>query len=51
MREAFDGVAPVTDLGRATDEAALSLDVDGTAVVLDAAAVRERRDVVARSLD
>jgi phosphoribosylformylglycinamidine synthase II len=51
VREAFDGVAPVTDLGRATDEATLSLDVDGTAVELDAAAVRERRDVVARSLD
>jgi len=51
VRTAFDGVAPVTDLGRATDEATLSLDVDGTAVSLDAAAVRERRDVIARSLD
>ncbi len=51
VREAFDGVAPVTDLGRATDEATLSLDVDGTAVELDAATLAERRDVVARSLD
>ncbi len=51
VRAAFDGVAPVTDLGVTTAKAALSLDVGGTVVRFDAATVRECRDVVARSLD
>jgi phosphoribosylformylglycinamidine synthase len=51
VRAAFDGVAPVTDLGRTTDEATLSLAVDGTDVALDAGTIRERREVIARALD
>ena len=51
VRAAVDGVAPVTDLGRTTDEAVLSLSVGGTAVSLDAATVREHRGVVDRSMN
>jgi phosphoribosylformylglycinamidine synthase len=51
VRAAFDGVAPVTDLGRATETPSLSLAVGDDEVLLDAAAVAECRDVIARSMD
>ena len=51
VRAAFDGVAPVTDLGRATETPALTLSVGEEMVSLDAAAVAECRDTIARSID
>jgi hypothetical protein len=41
----------VTDLGRATDDPALALTVDGTAVRMDAATVAARRATLDRALD
>ncbi|MFC7199413.1 phosphoribosylformylglycinamidine synthase subunit PurL [Halospeciosus flavus] len=51
VREAFEDVAPVVELGEATAEGALDLSVDGETLAYDAAEIRERRDVLARELD
>ncbi|MFB6135645.1 MAG: AIR synthase related protein, partial [Halobacteriaceae archaeon] len=53
VREAFADVAPVVRLGEATGDGALSLSLDASdeAVVRDAEAVRDLRDVFARELD
>ncbi|MDS0298322.1 phosphoribosylformylglycinamidine synthase subunit PurL [Halogeometricum sp. S1BR25-6] len=51
VREALDGVAPVTTLGAATTDGTLSLSVAGETVEYDAAAVSELRGALARELD
>jgi len=51
VRAAFDGVAPVTSLGTATDDGSLSLSVAGETVSYDAATIQELRDVIASTLE
>jgi phosphoribosylformylglycinamidine synthase II len=51
VRDAFDGIAPVTELGDADDSGSLTVDVDGTEVSLDAAEIRDLRSVIERELD
>ena len=51
VREAFDGVAPVADLGTADDSGTLSLSVGGTELSVDAATVTEWRGTIERALD
>ncbi|MDS0293308.1 phosphoribosylformylglycinamidine synthase subunit PurL [Halogeometricum luteum] len=51
VRDAFDGVAPVTTLGSATTDGTLSLSVADETLEYDAAAVSELRDAIARELD
>ncbi|MFB6092255.1 MAG: phosphoribosylformylglycinamidine synthase subunit PurL [Haloquadratum sp.] len=48
---AFDGVAPVTNLGEATADGTLSLSVGGTNLAVDAAEIASLRDVLAEELD
>jgi phosphoribosylformylglycinamidine synthase len=51
VREAFDGVAPVAKLGRADETGTLSLNVDGTALSLDADEIVSARSVIAEALE
>jgi phosphoribosylformylglycinamidine synthase len=51
VREAVGDATEVTRLGTATDEGTLDLSVDGEAVALDAAEIRDRRSTLDRELD
>ncbi|MFB6154742.1 MAG: phosphoribosylformylglycinamidine synthase subunit PurL [Haloferacaceae archaeon] len=51
VREAFEGVAAVEELGEATGDADLSLSVGEEELVYGATDVAELRDVIARELD
>ena len=51
VREALDGVTPVTELGSADNSGTLSLSVDGEAVELDAETIREYRAVITETLE
>ncbi|ELY53731.1 phosphoribosylformylglycinamidine synthase subunit PurL [Natronococcus jeotgali] len=51
VREAFDGVAPVTELGRATDEGRLEIDVGDDRLEVDAATIGDWRATIERELD
>jgi phosphoribosylformylglycinamidine synthase len=51
VRAAFDGVAPVRDLGRATGRGRLDLSVGERDLRYDHAAIRDRRAALARELD
>jgi len=51
VEAAFDGVAPVTTLGEATEDGTLSLSVDGTKLAADAETIASLRDVLATELD
>jgi phosphoribosylformylglycinamidine synthase len=51
VRDAFDGIAPVTEVGSADDSGALTVSVDGTATTLDADEIRDLRSVIGRELD
>jgi phosphoribosylformylglycinamidine synthase len=51
VREAFDGVAPVESLGKATADGVLSLTVGEEAVELDSETVGELRDVIPETLE
>ncbi|WP_225334617.1 phosphoribosylformylglycinamidine synthase subunit PurL [Halomicrobium urmianum] len=51
VRQAFDGVAPVYDLGSADDSGRLNLTVNGESLSYDAADVADLRDVIERELD
>jgi phosphoribosylformylglycinamidine synthase len=46
VRAAFDGVAPVTELGEGIEDSRLSLSLPGGTVALDAGEIRERRSVI-----
>jgi len=51
VRESFDGVAPVFDLGSTTDDGRLHVEVDGGSIDYDAATIREKRGVIERELE
>ncbi|WP_224269609.1 phosphoribosylformylglycinamidine synthase subunit PurL [Haloprofundus salinisoli] len=51
VREAFDGVAPVVELGAATADGTLSLTVGDERLDYSADEIRTLRDVIARELD
>ncbi|NUB91807.1 phosphoribosylformylglycinamidine synthase subunit PurL [Haloterrigena sp. SYSU A121-1] len=51
VREAFDGVAPVVELGSATDDGRLEVTVGDRTIATDAAAIRERRETIERELE
>jgi phosphoribosylformylglycinamidine synthase len=51
VENAFDGVAPVTRLGTATDEGELSLDIDGESLTIGADRVAALRGVLDEALD
>ncbi|MDS0477469.1 phosphoribosylformylglycinamidine synthase subunit PurL [Natrinema sp. 1APR25-10V2] len=51
VREAFDGVAPVVELGTATDDGQLAIDFGDRTIETDAAAIRERRATIERELE
>ncbi|MWG36007.1 phosphoribosylformylglycinamidine synthase subunit PurL [Halomarina oriensis] len=51
VRGAFDGVASVTEVGRADGSGTLSVTVDGETLDDDAAAIRDLRSVVERELE
>ncbi|MFA9504619.1 phosphoribosylformylglycinamidine synthase subunit PurL [Natrinema sp. H-ect1] len=51
VREAFDGVAPVVELGTATDDGSLSVAVGDRTIETDAAEIRERRATIERGLE
>ncbi|UPV99831.1 phosphoribosylformylglycinamidine synthase subunit PurL [Halorussus gelatinilyticus] len=51
VRESFEGVAPVADVGEADDSGTLDLTVDGESLTHDAADIAELRVVLARELD
>jgi len=50
VRQAFDGVAPVYELGEADDSGTLDVTVNGESLAYDAAAIAELRDVFEREL-
>ncbi|MBZ6493731.1 phosphoribosylformylglycinamidine synthase subunit PurL [Natrinema longum] len=50
VREAFDGVAPVVELGSATDDGRLAVDA-GRTLTADAAEIRDRRGTIERELE
>ncbi|WP_226006424.1 phosphoribosylformylglycinamidine synthase subunit PurL [Natrinema salinisoli] len=50
VREAFDGVAPVVELGSGTDDGRLTID-GGRTLTADAAEIRERRATIERELE
>ncbi|PSP69929.1 phosphoribosylformylglycinamidine synthase II, partial [Halobacteriales archaeon QH_8_67_27] len=50
VREAFDGAAPVYDLGTADDSGALDATLDGESLSYDAVEITELRDVIEREL-
>ncbi|RYJ13262.1 phosphoribosylformylglycinamidine synthase subunit PurL [Halogeometricum borinquense] len=51
VREAFDGVAPVTTLGKATEDGTLSLSVEGNELDYGVEEIADLRDVLAQELD
>jgi phosphoribosylformylglycinamidine synthase subunit PurL len=51
VREAFDGVAPVVELGTATDDGALEIAVGDGTITVDAAAVDDWRGTLERELE
>ena len=51
VREAFDGVAPVYDLGSTDDSGTLDVTLSDAALSYDAGDVAELRDVIERELD
>ncbi|QCS42831.1 phosphoribosylformylglycinamidine synthase subunit PurL [Natrinema versiforme] len=51
VREAFDGVAPVVELGAATDDGTLAVEIGDRTIETDAAAIRERRATIERELE
>ncbi|WP_435063985.1 phosphoribosylformylglycinamidine synthase subunit PurL [Halobaculum sp. EA56] len=51
VRAAFEGVAPVEELGAATGDGTLSLSVGGADLSYDAAGIRDLRSVIERELD
>ncbi|SEQ27417.1 phosphoribosylformylglycinamidine synthase subunit PurL [Natrinema salaciae] len=50
VREAFDGIAPVVELGSATDDGRLTIDA-GRTLTADAAEIRDRRATIERELE
>ena len=50
VRQAFDGVAPVYDLGTADDSGRLDVALDGESLSYDAVEITELRDVIEREL-
>ncbi|AFO58290.1 phosphoribosylformylglycinamidine synthase subunit PurL [Natrinema sp. J7-2] len=50
VRDAFDGVAPVVELGTATDDGRLVIDAGERTIETDAATIRERRATIDREL-
>jgi len=50
VRDAFAGVAPVTELGAADESGTLDVEVDGEALSYDADEIADLRDVLAREL-
>ncbi len=51
VRDAFDGVAPVVELGTATDDGRLVIDAGDRTIETDAATIRERRATIERDLE
>jgi len=51
VREAFDGVAPVVELGSATDDGRLTIDVGDRTIETDASEISERRATIERELE
>jgi phosphoribosylformylglycinamidine synthase len=51
VRERFDGVAPVAEIGEATTDGTLTLDVGGESLAYSHDAIRDLRDVLVRELD
>ena len=51
VREAFEGIAPVTALGRTTDTGTLSLSTGETSVHVDADTIAEYRSTIESALD
>ncbi|TMT86019.1 phosphoribosylformylglycinamidine synthase subunit PurL [Haloterrigena sp. H1] len=51
VREAFDGVAPVVELGSATDDGRLTIDVGDRTIETDANEIAERRATIERELE
>ncbi len=51
VREAFDGVAPVVELGSATDDGRLTIDVGDRTIEIDATEIAERRATIERELE
>jgi phosphoribosylformylglycinamidine synthase len=50
VRDAFEGVAPVHEVGESTTDGSLDVAVGGESVALDAAEIRELRGVIDREL-
>jgi len=51
VREAFDGVAPVVELGSATDDGRLTIDVGDQTIETDASEIAELRATIERELE
>ncbi|RZV08205.1 phosphoribosylformylglycinamidine synthase subunit II [Natrinema hispanicum] len=51
VREAFDGVAPVIELGSATDDGQLTIDVGDRTIETDASEIAKRRATIERELE
>ncbi|SDC58625.1 phosphoribosylformylglycinamidine synthase subunit PurL [Natrinema hispanicum] len=51
VREAFDGVAPVVELGSATDDGRLTIAVADRTIETDASEIAERRATIERELE
>ncbi|WP_336325275.1 phosphoribosylformylglycinamidine synthase subunit PurL [Halovenus sp. HT40] len=51
VRAAFDGIAPVVELGTADESGSLSLSLDGESVALDVETIREYRNVIEDTLE
>ncbi|WP_302081213.1 phosphoribosylformylglycinamidine synthase subunit PurL [Salinibaculum rarum] len=51
VRDSFEGIAPVVEIGTADDSGTLDVDVGGTEVELAAGAIRDLRSVIEQELD
>src|SRR6056297_623713 len=51
VREAFDGIAPVVELGAATDDGRLTIAVGDRTIETDASEIAERRATIERELE
>jgi len=51
VRDAFDGVAPVTALGSADGSGTLSIEAGGSSLTLDAETIADHRDVIEGALE
>ncbi|WP_254523555.1 phosphoribosylformylglycinamidine synthase subunit PurL [Natrinema caseinilyticum] len=51
VRETFDGVAPVVELGAGTDDGTLTVDVGDRTLATDASEISERRATIERGLE